>query len=95
MVPQESKKKLEDAEKAYSDLAKLAALPPEKKKQVEDIVETLGVSIEEAQKIQKIAEDLGVDPETLLITDSSILKQKSESDIRGSVFSKLQARRPR
>ena len=92
LVPEGSKKKLADAEKAYSDLARLAALPPETKKQVEDIAGTLGVSIEEAQEIQKIAEDLGVDPETLLITDDSILGQKSESDIRGSVFSKLQAK---
>ena len=92
LVPEGTRKKLEDAEKEYSDLERLAALPPETKKQVEDIAETLGISIEEAQEIQKIAKDLGVDLETLLITDDSILGQKSESDIRGSVFSKLQAK---
>ena len=85
-------KKLADAEKKYADLTKTPALPPEQQKQIEEIAEKLGVSKKEAEEIQKVAEKLGVDPETLLVTDKTITGMKTEDDVTGAAFGKLQVK---
>ncbi|MCI8299293.1 MAG: hypothetical protein HFI69_02920 [Lachnospiraceae bacterium] len=98
LMPPDILKKLTDAETAYAVLpdgdgtAQKPALPPEKQKQIDNIAEKLGVSKETAEKIQSIAEKLGVEPETLLLTDSSFTSSNSESDLKGSQFSRLQAK---
>lgn len=56
------------------------------------IMDGLGVSEEIANQILKEAEKLGVSTDTLLITDESIKKQKSDEDIKGSSFGLLKAR---
>ncbi|MDE5967289.1 MAG: Ig-like domain-containing protein [Lachnospiraceae bacterium] len=56
------------------------------------IMDGLGVSEEIANQILKEAEKLGVSTDTLLITDESIKKQKSDADIKGSTFGLLKAR---
>ncbi len=85
-------KKLADAEKTYADLNKAPSLPPEKQKQIEEIADKLGVSKKEAEEIQKVAEKLGVDPETLLVTDKTITGMKSEEDVKGAAYGKLQVK---
>lgn len=60
--------------------------------QIDSLAEQLGVSKETAEKIQAVAEELGIAPETLLLTDGSFTGSKSESDIKGSEFAKLQAK---
>ena len=67
-------------------------LTPEQIKQINDIMKKLGVTKKEAEQIQKIAQQLNVDPETLLITDSTITKPSGEKDIKGTTFRTLQLR---
>ncbi len=92
LIPEEKAKKLADAEEAYKkqESGIFAGLSPEEKAQIKEIYEKLGVSEETAVKIKKMADELGVDPETLLVTEGTIAGSKSENDIKGSSFGKLQ-----
>ncbi len=92
LFPPDILKKLTDAEQAYSELNKTPALPPEQQKQIEEIADKLGVSKKEAEKIQKVAKQLGIEPDVLLVTDKSITGMKSENDVKGAVFGKLQVK---
>ena len=67
-------------------------LTPEQQAQVNEIAKELNVSVETAKKLQEIAEQLGIGTDIFLLTDSDILEQKSESDIKGATFSKLQVK---
>lgn len=59
-----------------------------------DIMGGLGVSEETAVKIQKTAEELNVAKDTILVTEQTILSQKTDEDIKGSYFARIQARAP-
>lgn len=59
-----------------------------------DIIGGLGVSEETAVKIQKTAEELNVAKDTILVTEQTILSQKTDEDIKGSYFARIQARAP-
>ncbi len=92
LFPPDILKKLTDAEQAYSELNKTPALPPEQQKQIEEIADKLGVSKKEAEEIHKVAKQLGVETDVLLVTDKSITGMKSETDVKGAVFGKLQVK---
>lgn len=51
----------------------------------------LGVSEETAVKIQKVANELDVSKDTLLVTDETITSQKTDDDIKGAYYSRIQA----
>ena len=67
-------------------------LTDEQKALCETIEKELGVSEETAVKILALEEELGVPEETLLMEDSTFASWQSEGDIKGSTFSKLQAK---
>jgi len=92
LFPPDILKKLTDAEQAYAELNKTPALPPEQQKQIEEIADKLGVSKKEAEEIHKVAKQLGVETDVLLVTDKSITGMKSENDVKGAVFGKLQVK---
>ena len=56
------------------------------------IAKELNVSVETAKKLQEMAEELGIETDTLLLTNQDIVNQDSEGDVKGSFFSKLQAK---
>ncbi len=95
-MPESATKALTDAENTYKALTEGAGgnqnndLTEEQKKQVQTIAKELGVPEETAAKIQAAAEELGVPMETLLLGDEAFTSQKSENDIKGSLFSLLQ-----
>ncbi len=104
LVPEQDYKKLTDAEAAYQKLVQgegvvtppvsdpLAGLTEEQRQQVREIMEKLNVSVETAIKVQKLGDELKVDLDVLTLADEVILNQKKEGDIKGSSFSKIQAR---
>ncbi len=104
LVPAEAVKKLTDAETTYQKLVQgegvvtppvsdpLAGLTEEQRQQVREIMEKLNVSVETAIKVQKLGDELEVDLDVLTLADEVILNQKKEGDIKGSSFSKIQAR---
>lgn len=61
-------------------------------KDVSDIANGLGVSGETAEKIQAVAKDLDVSKDTILVTDKTITSQKTDKDIKGAYFARIQAR---
>ena len=61
-------------------------------KDVSDIADGLGVSEETAQKIQEAAKELAVSKDTILVTDRTITSQKTDDDIKGAYFARIQAR---
>lgn len=63
----------------------------EEKASVGKLVKELGVSEETAAKILATAKELDVPMETLLIGEDTLKNHKSEGDIKGSAFQKLQA----
>lgn len=69
-----------------------ATAVPGVEKQIEDISGKLGVSKETASKIQKLTDEFNVGIETLLLTDKEIVAKKSEQDLKGSSYGKLQAK---
>ncbi len=56
------------------------------------IVDGLGVPEDIAVKIQMAAEELDVSMDTLLVTEQMIQSQKTDDDIKGAYFSRIQAR---
>ncbi len=96
-IPESMKKILTDAERAYAALQNGSQnggenLTQEEKKQIQEIAKELGVSEETAAKIQAVAKELGVSVDTILLNDDTILKQKSENDVKGSTFARLKAK---
>ena len=67
---------------------------PAPDKNLSDIINGLGVSEETAVKIQQTAEELNVAKDTLLVTEQTILNQKTDEDIKGAYFARIQARAP-
>ena len=67
---------------------------PAPDKNLSDIMEGLGVPEETAVKIQQTAEELNVAKDTLLVTEQTILNQKTDEDIKGAYFARIQARAP-
>ncbi len=104
LVPEQDYKKLTDAEAAYQKLVQgegvvtppvsdpLAGLTEEQRQQVREIMEKLNVSVETAIKVQKLGDELKVDLDVLTLADEAILNEEKEGDIKGSSFSKIQAR---
>ncbi|MDE6435637.1 MAG: Ig-like domain-containing protein, partial [Lachnospiraceae bacterium] len=67
------------------------SMTEEEKASVGKLVKGLGVSEETAAKILAVAKELKVPMETLLIGENTLANHKSEGDIKGSTFQKLQA----
>ena len=65
---------------------------PVPNKDVSDIADGLGVSGETAQKIQEAAKELDVAKDTILVTDQTITSQKTDDDVKGAYFARIQAR---
>lgn len=61
-------------------------------KDISDIADGLGVSGETAEKIQAVAKELDVSKDTILVTDKTITSQKTDNDIKGAYFARIQAR---
>lgn len=61
-------------------------------KDISDIADGLGVSGETAEKIQAVAKELDVPKDTILVTDKTITSQKTDNDIKGAYFARIQAR---
>ena len=70
----------------------LNGLTPEQKEEVNKIAKELNVPVETAKKLQAMAQELGIDMDVLFLTDRDIVNQDSEGDVKGSSFSKLQAK---
>ena len=70
----------------------LSDLTPEQKEKVNQIAKELNVPVETAKKVQEMAQEFGIETDTLLLTDKDIVNQKSEGDVKGADFSKLQAK---
>ena len=70
----------------------LSDLTPEQKEKVNQIAKELNVPVETAKKLQEMAQELGIETDTLLLTDKDIVNEDSEEDVKGSAFSKLQAK---
>lgn len=98
LVPDAVKKAL----KAASDAVKKASdaeaedgtenLTPEEKKQADDLSLKLGIDKKDAVLILQFAGREGIEMDTLLLTEDMILKTKSDKDVKGSVFGRLQAK---
>lgn len=58
---------------------------------VQKLVKELNVSKETAEKILALAEKYDISMDTLLIREDTFKKQKSEGDVKGSTFHRLQA----
>lgn len=61
-------------------------------KDISAIGDGLGVPPETAAKIQAAAKELNVSLDTILVTEQTIQSLKTDEDIRGSYFARLQAR---
>jgi hypothetical protein len=61
-------------------------------KNLSTITDGLGVSPDTAVKIQVAAKELDVSMDTILMTEQTIQSQKSDGDIKGAYFSRIQAR---
>lgn len=70
----------------------MSGLTPEQQKEVNLIAKELNIPVATAKKLQKMAQTLGIEIDTLLLNDQDILNQKSEGDVKGSSFSKIQAK---
>ncbi len=57
-----------------------------------DITDGLGVSPNTAVKIQSAAKELDVPMDTILVTEQTIRSQKTDQDIMGAYFARIQAR---
>lgn len=56
------------------------------------IAKELNVPVETAKKLLEMALELGIETDTLLLTEQDIANQKSEGDVKGSSFTRLQAK---
>ena len=74
-----------------SETGGTGSMTEEEKASVGKLVKELGVSEETAAKILAAAKELDVPMETLLIGEDTLANHKSEGDIKGSTFQKLQA----
>lgn len=74
-----------------SETGGAGSMTEEEKASVGKLVKGLGVSEETAAKILAAAKELDVPMETLLIGEDTLKNHKSEGDIKGSAFQKLQA----
>ena len=61
-------------------------------KDLSDITDGLGVSPDTAVKIQAVAKELDVPMDTILVTEQTIRSQKTDKDIKGAYFARIQAR---
>ena len=61
-------------------------------KDLSDITDGLGVSPDTAVKIQATAKELDVPMDTILVTEQTIRFQKTDQDIKGAYFARIQAR---
>ena len=61
-------------------------------KDLSDIRDGLGVSPDTAVKIQAAAKELDVSMDTILVTEQTIQSQKTDEDIKGAYFARIQAR---
>ncbi len=59
---------------------------------ISDIADGLGVPGGTAEKIQAAAKELDVSKDTILVTDRTITSQKTDRDIKGAYFARIQAR---
>lgn len=96
LVSETAKKALEDAKTAYQKAIQTSGnnnqnLEAEKATQIKDISNKLNVSQKTAAKIQELTNKFGVAMETLLIAEKDIAAQKTEKDLKGSTYGKLQA----
>lgn len=61
-------------------------------KNLSAITDGLGVSPDTAVKIQAAAKELDVSMDTILVTEQTIQSQKTDKDIKGAYFARIQAR---
>ncbi|MCI8963480.1 MAG: hypothetical protein HFG37_07180 [Eubacterium sp.] len=69
-----------------------ASQTPLPDKDLTDITDGLGVSPDTAVKIQTAAKELDVSMDTILVTEQTIRSQKTDQDIKGAYFARIQAR---
>ena len=69
-----------------------ASLSPLPEKDLSAIQDGLGVSPDTAVKIQAVAKELDVPMDTILVTEQTIRSQKTDQDIKGAYFSRIQAK---
>ncbi len=69
-----------------------ASQTPLPDKDLSDITDGLGVSPDTAVKIQTAAKELDVPMDTILVTEQTIQSQKTDQDIKGAYFARIQAR---
>ncbi len=65
---------------------------PSPNKDLSAITDGLGVSEETAVKIQAAARELNVSQDTILVTEQTIQSQRTDDDIKGAYFARIQAR---
>ena len=69
-----------------------ASPSPLPEKDLSAIQDGLGVSPDTAVKIQAAAKELDVPMDTILVTEQTIQSQKTDEDIKGAYFARIQAR---
>ena len=69
-----------------------ASSSPLPEKDLSSIQDGLGVSPDTAVKIQAAAKELDVSMDTVLVTEQTIQSQKTDVDIKGAYFARIQAR---
>ncbi len=69
-----------------------ASQTPLPDKALSDITDGLGVSPDTAVKIQAAAKELDISMDTILVTEQTIQSQKTDQDIKGAYFARIQAR---
>ncbi len=69
--------------------ASKTSLPEE---DISAITDGLGVSADTAVKIQAVAKELDVSMDTILVTEQTIQSQKTDEDIKGAYFVRIQAK---
>lgn len=72
--------------------AKTSPKPSADQKQIADISNKLSVSTGTAGKIKKYADQYEIDMDTVLLTDQDIAGIKTDKDVKGSKYGKLQAK---
>lgn len=76
---------------SYAPTPRASTTPPPDKN-LSNITDGLGVSPDTAVKIQTTAKELDVSMDTFLVTEQTIQSQKTDGDIKGAYFARIQAR---
>lgn len=91
LLPANVKTALKNAEKIYNATYKQAQSAADKAL-ISNLSKKLGVSAATASKIKDYADKNGIDKDTILLTDKDVVKTKTDKDVKGSKYGKLQAK---